>query len=91
MTTFRIDLVFPRFKLLSGAERAILGLASALVDAGHHVRVVCHQFDRSCRPRLPAGAELICSDARLDWSANRYLNAIFESAHGSSVGNRVFQ
>ena len=71
----RVDLVFPRFKLLSGAERAILGLAGALHADGHHVRIVCHQFDASCHPRLPPGAELVCSHARLDWSTNRYLNA----------------
>ena len=33
------------------------------------------QFDASCHPRLPRGAELVCSHARLDWSTNRYLNA----------------
>lgn len=72
----RIDLVFPRFKLLSGAERAILGLAGALAAEGHHVRIVCHRFDPSCRPRLPSDVTLVCSDAKLDWSANRYLNAV---------------
>ena len=75
MTALRIDLVFPRFKLLSGAERAILGLAGALVEAGHAVRIVCHQFDESCRPRVPSGVEVACTDARLDWTNNRYLNA----------------
>ena len=71
----RVDLVFPRFKLLSGAERAILGLAGALAADGHDVRIVCHQFDTSCRPRLPVDVTLACSHARLDWSTNRYLNA----------------
>lgn len=86
MRARRIDLVFPRFKLLSGAERAILGLASALSDDGHHVRIVCHQFDPSCRPRLAAGVELVCTDARLDWSGNRYINAI--SDYGRVLGLR---
>jgi len=72
----RIDLVFPRFKLLSGAERLILGLATALQKAGHEPRIVCHQFDDSCRPRLSPGVELVCSGKRLDWFRNRYLNAI---------------
>ena len=74
----RIDLVFPRFKLLSGAERAILGLAAGLARAGHAPRIVCHQFDESCRPRLAPGVELVTSGARLDWSRNRYLNAVFD-------------
>ena len=76
MRTLRVDLVFPRFKLLSGAERAILGLATALAATGHHPRIVCHQFDDSCRPRLGSGVELRCSKDRLDWSRNRYLNAL---------------
>lgn len=71
----RLDLVFPRFKLLSGAERLILGLAAALVDGGHRPRVVCHQFDRSCEPLLADGVELAESGRRLDWSRNRYWNA----------------
>ncbi len=73
--SLRVDFVFPRFKLLSGAERAILGLAAALTAEGHEVRIVCHQFDASCRPRLPSDVALACSHARLDWSTNRYLNA----------------
>ena len=76
----RIDMVFPRFKLLSGAERAILGLAGGLTAAGHQVRIICHQFDSSCRPRLPPGVELSCTNARLDWSRNRYLNALSDYA-----------
>ena len=83
----RIDLVFPRFKLLSGAERAILGLAGALAKAGHRPRIVCHQFDESCRPRLEQGVELVTSGARLDWSRNRYLNAFFDYARTLKLGN----
>ena len=82
----RIDLVFPRFKLLSGAERAILGLAQALGAAGHRVRIVCHQFDDSCRPRLPPAAELVCTGLRLDWSGNRYLNAVSDYARCFRLG-----
>ena len=73
-----IDLIFPRFKMLSGAERAILGLAEGLAGVGYRPRIVCHQFDPSCRPRLAADVELACSNHRLDWSRNRYLNAVFD-------------
>ena len=76
MMTLRFDLVFPRFKLLSGAERAILGLAGALAKSGHHPRIICHQFDDSCRELLAPGVELVRSNTNLDWSKNRYLNAI---------------
>ena len=76
MNALNVDLVFPRFKLLSGAERAILGLAGALATAGHHPRIICHQFDDSCRPRLAPGVKLLCSNITLDWSRNRYLNAV---------------
>jgi glycosyltransferase involved in cell wall biosynthesis len=81
MNALRVDLVFPRFKLLSGAERAILGLAGALATAGHDPRIVCHQFDDSCRPRLAPGVELLCSNITLDWSRNRYLNAVADYLH----------
>ena len=81
MNSLRIDIVFPRFKLLSGAERAILGLAGALATAGHYPRIVCHQFDDSCRPRLAPGVELVCSNITLDWSRNRYLNAVADYLH----------
>ncbi len=82
----RIDFVFPRFKLLSGAERAILGLAEALVRGGHAVRIVCHQFDDSCRPRLADGVELVVSGARLDFSRNRYVNAVFDYGRTLKLG-----
>ena len=82
----RIDLVFPRFKLLSGAERAILGLAGALAEAGHRPRIVCHQFHDSCRARLVDGIELVTSGARLDWSRNRYLNAAADYARTLGLG-----
>lgn len=76
----RIDLVFPRFKLLSGAERLILEYAAALARAGHRPRIVCHRFDESCRPLLADGVELAVSGRRLDFFHNRYLNAILDYA-----------
>jgi glycosyltransferase involved in cell wall biosynthesis len=82
----RVDLVFPRFKLLSGAERAILGLAEGLACAGHAPRIVCHQFDPTCRPRLAHGVELVVSGARVDWSPNRYVNAIFDYSRTLKLG-----
>ena len=82
----KIDLVFPRFKLLSGAERAILGLARALAGAGHRVRIVCHQFDDSCRPRLSADVDLVCTNLGLNWSGNRYLNAVSDYARCFRLG-----
>ena len=75
-----IDLVFPRFKLLSGAERLVLELAGGLARAGHRPRVVCHQFDRSCSELQQPGVEIVVSGARLDWFRNRYLNAVFDYA-----------
>lgn len=76
----RIDMVFPRFKLLSGAERSILEIAAALARAGHRPRLLCHRFDDSCRGLLHDGVELVISGARLDFSRNRYVNAAFDYA-----------
>jgi glycosyltransferase involved in cell wall biosynthesis len=78
VTGRRIDLVFPRFKLLSGAERLILELAGALAARGHLPRIVCHHFDSTCQPLLAPGVQLAESGVRLDWFANRYLNAVFD-------------
>jgi len=75
-----IDLVFPRFKLLSGAERLALELAGGLARAGHRPRIVCHQFDRSCAELRQPGVEIVESGVKLDWFRNRYLNALFDYA-----------
>lgn len=85
----RLDLVFPRFKLLSGAERLILGLAEALVERGHEPRIVCHRFDGSCRPRLAEGVVLSCTGKRLDWFGNRYLNAALDYGRTWQLSGRL--
>lgn len=85
----RLDLVFPRFKLLSGAERLILGLAGALARRGHQPRIVCHLFDESCRPRLEEGVELACTGKRLDWFDNRYLNAVLDYGRAWQLSSRL--
>lgn len=85
----RIDLVFPRFKVLSGAERLILELAAGLVRAGHVPRVVCHVFDPSCRALLPAEVEVAVTGARLDWTRNRYVNAAFDYLRATRLGRLV--
>jgi D-inositol-3-phosphate glycosyltransferase len=80
-----IDLVFPRFKLLSGAERLALELAGGLARAGHRPRIICHQFDSSCAELQQPGVEIVETGARLDWFRNRYLNAIFDYASVSRL------
>jgi glycosyltransferase involved in cell wall biosynthesis len=70
--------LFPRFKILSGAERLILKLAQALVEKGHSITIVCHQFDPSCKPLLSSKIDLKVSGVRLDYFKNRYLNAAFD-------------
>ena len=70
-----VDLVQPKFKAPTGAERFILSLGRALVARGCRVRVVCHQFDPRCRP-LTEGLEVDASGRRLDWSGNHYLDSI---------------
>ena len=89
MSALDIDLVFPRFKLLSGAERLILALAGALLEKGHRPRIVCHQFDASCRARLASGVELACTGKRLDWSSNRYVNAVFDYLRAFRLGSAL--
>jgi glycosyltransferase involved in cell wall biosynthesis len=71
----KIDLVQPKFKPPTGAERFILSLGRALTARGCRVRVVCHQFDPLCRP-LAEGLTVDESGLRLDWSGNHYLDSI---------------
>jgi glycosyltransferase involved in cell wall biosynthesis len=70
-----VELVQPKFKAPSGAERFVLSLGRALAERGCRVRVVCHQFDPRCRP-LAEGLIIEETGARLDWSGNHYLDSI---------------
>lgn len=79
--------LFPRFKLLSGAERLILKLSEALIENGEEVSILCHQFDPSCRAILPSGAKLLVSGSRLDFFKNRYANAMFDYFKAGSLLN----
>lgn len=87
--TMHIDMVFPRFKILSGAERLILELAGGLARAGHRPRLIAHRFDDSCRELLASGVELAVTGARLDWTGNRYLNALFDYGRARGLHRRV--
>jgi glycosyltransferase involved in cell wall biosynthesis len=73
-----IDLVFPRFKSLSGAERSLLEWAAGLARHGHRVRLVCHQFDDSCQALVAPGVTLAVTRSRLDWWRSHYMNALVE-------------
>lgn len=87
--SLRIDLVFPRFKMLSGAERLILELAGGLRRAGHRPRVLAHRFDDSCRALLAEGVALETTGQRLDWTGNRYLDAAFDYARVGTLGGLI--
>lgn len=76
--TLHIDLVFPRFKSLSGAERSLLEWAAGMARHGHRVRLVCHQFDESCRALLAPGVTLAMTQSRLDRWRSHYTNALAE-------------
>jgi glycosyltransferase involved in cell wall biosynthesis len=80
---------FPRFKILSGAERLILKLSAALVEKNHSIKIFCHQFDESCRPILSPNVKLITTGQRMDYFRNRYLNAAFDYFRSSSLARMV--
>jgi len=71
----KIELVLPKFKLLSGAERLILDLGRALQARGQEVSIVCHAFHPSCRP-VAAALEVRETGLRMDWTGNHYLDSI---------------
>ena len=72
--------IFPRFKLLSGAERLVLRLGTQLAVMEHCVTVLCHQMHSSCRPLVAqsSGLDIIETGRTLDRLSNRYLNAPFD-------------
>ncbi len=72
------NFVFPKFKLLSGAERLILKLAEYVVKEGHSSVLICHNFHQSCYDLLYPGVKLIESKKRLDYFRNHFLNAPFD-------------
>ena len=74
----RFAFLFPRFKILSGAERLLLKLAAALSEAGQDIHILCHQFDETCRPLLVEGLHLHVSGVPLDYFRNRYMNAALD-------------
>src|SRR4249920_2293799 len=81
--------LFPRFKILSGAERLILKLSAALVEKNHNTTIFCHQFDESCRSILSPAVKLITTGQRIDYFRNRYLNAAFDYFRSSSLARMV--
>jgi glycosyltransferase involved in cell wall biosynthesis len=81
--------LFPRFKILSGAERLILKLSGSLVDKGHSITISCHQFDPTCAALLPRQVTLKVSGIRLDYFKNRYLNAAFDYFRSSALAPLV--
>ena len=82
-----VDLVQPKFKAPTGAERFILSLGRALAARGCRVRIVCHQFDPRCRA-LADGLIVDASGRQLDWSGNHYLDSIASYVHCFSLRRR---
>jgi glycosyltransferase involved in cell wall biosynthesis len=71
--------------MISGAERLILKLAGSLINKGHQISIICHQFHPSCARILPQGAVLYRSGSRIDFFKNRYLNAAFDYARNGKL------
>ncbi len=82
-------LVFPRFKMPTGAERFILGLARGLVERGHAAHVVTHELDPRCLPLVAAGVEVRATGARFAWTGNHYLDSAIRYVAGMALAWRV--
>ncbi|MBI2837674.1 MAG: glycosyltransferase family 4 protein [Acidobacteria bacterium] len=83
-TDLHFYLIFPRFKILSGAERLILRLAAHVTALGHRATVLCHTMHKSCRDLARIdGLTIVETGRRLDRFKNRYLNAALD--YGSSL------
>jgi glycosyltransferase involved in cell wall biosynthesis len=84
-----IAFLFPRFKILSGAERLILKLSEAVLEKGHHITILCNYFDPTCTPLLPKKVQIKISGIRIDYFHNRYLNAAFDYFRSSALAPMV--
>lgn len=78
-------LVFPRFKMPTGAERFILGLARGLVERGHAATVVTHEFDPRCRALVAPGVMVHASGRGFAWTGNHYLDSAIRYVAGAAL------
>lgn len=78
-------LVFPRFKMPTGAERFILGLARGLVERGHAATVVTHEFDPRCRALVAPGVMVHASGRSFAWTGNHYLDSALRYVAGAAL------
>ncbi|MBK7973339.1 MAG: glycosyltransferase family 4 protein [Deltaproteobacteria bacterium] len=78
-------LVFPRFKMPTGAERFILGLARGLVERGHAATVVTHEFDPRCRALVAPGVMVHASGRDFAWTGNHYLDSAVRYLAGAAL------
>ncbi|MFN7956502.1 MAG: glycosyltransferase family 4 protein [bacterium] len=82
-------LVFPRFKMPTGAERFILGLARGLVERGHAAHVATHEFDPRCAALVAPGVEVHASGRRFAWTRNHYLDSAIRYVAGMALAWRI--
>jgi glycosyltransferase involved in cell wall biosynthesis len=82
-------LVFPRFKMPTGAERFILGLARGLVERGHHATIVTHEFDPRCAALVAPGVTVKASGRRFAWTGNHYLDSAIRYVAGATLPGSI--
>ena len=85
------NFIFPKFKLLSGAERLILKLAEYVVKAGHSVSLICHKFHQSCHSQLYPGIKLVETKKRMEYFSSHYFNAPFDYFYSIPLKNYLNQ
>ncbi|MEW6368082.1 MAG: glycosyltransferase family 4 protein [Acidobacteriota bacterium] len=86
----RFVFLFPRFKLLSGAERLIVRLAEHTIKMGHTVTILCHTMDPTCRTLAEdAKVPVVETGKTLDRWKNRYLNATLDYFSAASLASRL--
>lgn len=84
----RLVFVYPQLKRLTGAQRLILQLATALVEQGHQLTLVTHRLADECRAVLAPAVVVIETGQRVDLTGRHLLDSASEYLFGMALTGR---
>jgi glycosyltransferase involved in cell wall biosynthesis len=85
----RLAFVYPQLKRLTGAQRLVLQLATALDGLGHQVTLVTHRLAPACRALLAPGVAIVETGRRVDWTGAHLADSALEYALGMALTGKL--
>lgn len=73
-----ITFVFPRFKMLTGAEHLSIEFANGLVKNGHSVNIVTRNIEKNCLERIEEDIKVILPKVWNKLSGIHFIDSIFD-------------